>query len=181
MNKNSPMTGFEPRTSGVRSHCSTEPQPLPKLRLLTKKIFLLQFGRVVIVLALYLRNPRLNLEKKFIFEAFILQKFFFEINKYKLKKLAHFLALFLYFCLLYSVLLQLIVNKIANDWIQAADLWCRKWPLCTQPLPQEATKTCLIIHCSILLFLVVWCWIIQCLIILCSLVLWFRYFISEPR
>ena len=81
---------------------------------------------MVIVLALYLRNPRLNLEKEFIFEAFILQKFFFEINKYKLKKLAHFLALFLYFCLLYSVLLQLIVNKIANDWIQAADLWCRK-------------------------------------------------------
>ena len=43
---------------------------------------------------------------------------------------AHFRPLFsLISSFQYSLLVQMIENKIANDWTQTADPWCRKWPL----------------------------------------------------
>ena len=44
-------------------------------------------------------------------------------------KLVHSRPLFLYFHLFNTVQIQLIVHKIANDWIRTSDLWRQKWPL----------------------------------------------------
>ena len=43
-----------------------------------------------------------------------------------INKLSHSRPLFLYFRLFNTVLIQLIANKIAANWIRIADLWCPK-------------------------------------------------------
>ena len=68
-------------------------------------------------------------------------------------KFGHSQPLFLYFRLLNSALVQLIVNKIVNDWIRTMDLWLLEataLPTAPQPLsitfsPTTSQKTSFIV------------------------------------